>query len=391
MKKICIVTSTRAEYGLLKNLIRRFIADQTFDVKLVVTGTHLCQEYGFTYREIEEDKIQIATKIDIIEHSNDENTNVTASIMAQAMVKFAKYFEENRPAILVLLGDRYETLAIAIAAMNAGIPIAHLHGGETTEGAIDECFRHSITKMSYLHFTSTEEYRKRVIQLGETPERVFNVGALGVENCLSEKLFTKEELEEILDFDLSKPYAIVTYHPVTLEPDKAEYYLKPLLNALSRNRDINYIVTKANADEGGKVINAVLEQYVKTSTNAKLYASLGMKKYLSALKYAIMVIGNSSSGIIEAPSFHIPTINIGNRQRGRIQAESVINCEDNEELIVEAIVKARTVEFNERIKDIKNPYERMQTAEKIVSTIKKKLMQGDIDLMKSFYDIKNDE
>lgn len=390
MKKICIVTSTRAEYGLLKNLIRRFMADQTFDVKLVVTGTHLCQEYGFTYREIEEDKIQIAAKIDIIENNNNANTNVTASVMAQAIVNFTKYFEENRPAMLVLLGDRYETLAIAIAAMNTGIPIAHLHGGETTEGAIDECFRHSITKMSYLHFTSTEAYRKRVIQLGESPERVFNVGALGVENCLSEKLFTKEELEEILEFDLSKPYAIVTYHPVTLEPDKAENYLKPLLVALSRNSDINYIVTRANADEGGSAISAVLEQYVNTSTNAKSYASLGMKKYLSALKYAIMVIGNSSSGIIEAPSFHIPTVNIGNRQRGRIQAESIINCGDKEELIVEAIAKARTVEFNEQIRDIENPYEGCQTAEKIVSTIKKKLMQGNINLMKSFYDIESD-
>ena len=390
MKKICIVTSTRAEYGLLKNLIRRFMADQTFDVKLVVTGTHLCQEYGFTYREIEEDKIQIAAKIDIIENNNNANTNVTASVMAQAIVNFTKYFEENRPAMLVLLGDRYETLAIAIAAMNTGIPIAHLHGGETTEGAIDECFRHSITKMSYLHFTSTEEYRKRVIQLGESPERVFNVGALGVENCLYEKLYSKEELEEILKFDLSVPYAIVTYHPVTLEPDKAENYLKPLLVALSRNSDINYIVTRANADEGGSAISAVLEQYVNTSTNAKSYASLGMKKYLSALKYAIMVIGNSSSGIIEAPSFHIPTVNIGNRQRGRIQAESVINCGDNEELIVEAIAKARTVEFNEQIRDIENPYEGCQTAEKIVSTIKKKLMQGNINLMKSFYDIESD-
>ena len=276
-----------------------------------------------TYKEIEKDGIKIDEKIEIL-LSADTPSAISKS-MGLAMISFADYFEKLKPDMLIVLGDRYETLAIATVAMNKRIPIAHLHGGETTEGAIDESIRHAITKMSYLHFTSTEEYRNRVIQLGEDPERVFSVGAIGIENILNEKLMSKLELEKSINFVLDKPYAIVTFHPVTLEENNSKEQVKELLDSLDTFNDMKFIFTKANADSGGRVINEMIDNYVNSHENAVAFNSLGLTRYLSALKYCTMVIGNSSSGLLEVPSFGIPTINIGDRQKGRLQADSIIN------------------------------------------------------------------
>lgn len=351
---ICVVTATRAEYGLLRPVIKGMMNNDAFDVHVAVTGMHLSPEFGLTYKEIEADGVPIEKKIEIL-LSADTPVAVSKS-MALAVAGFADYFSDRSFDMLLLLGDRYETLAVAIAAMNAGIPIAHMHGGEITEGAIDDAIRHAITKLSYLHFTSTEEYRRRVIQLGEDPTRVFNVGATGVENILNMEKLSRDELASDLDFDLSEPYAIMTFHPVTLENATAEQQVGELLKAIESFPDLNYIVTKANADKDGRVINACFEKYAADHDNVKVFTSLGMKRYLSALNYADMVIGNSSSGIIEAPSFHIPTVNIGDRQRGRTRANSVIDCKAELKDIVRAINTARSPEMQNKLKNIKNPY-----------------------------------
>lgn len=385
MNKLCIVTATRAEYGIMKNLIQKFQSDSFFDVRLVVTGTHLSGEYGFTYQEIEQDDITIDDKIDILS-GNDSYVGISET-MANCMNQFARYFDRKRPDLLLILGDRYEILAVCIAAMVANIPIAHIHGGETTEGAIDEAIRHSITKMSYLHFTSTKEYRRRVIQLGENPERVFCVGALGVENALNENLFTQSELEQQLRFDFFKPYAVVTYHPETLGMVDSCEEVQQLLAVIKENNSMNFIITKSNADYGGHKINNILDEFGKRQDNVKVFASLGMKRYLSVLKYAKMVIGNSSSGIVEAPSFHIPTINIGERQRGRTQAKSVINCAPSFNAILNAMNEAQSIDFIASLQSIINPYSGNQTSEQIKIQIKKYLEMTTIDLKKRFYDL----
>ena len=294
MVKICIVTATRAEYGLLRPVINGMLKDPDYDVNIVVTGMHLSPEFGLTYREIETDGVPISKKIDIL-LSADTPAAVSKS-MGLALISFGEYFSENNFDMVLLLGDRYETLAVACAAVNARIPIAHMHGGEITEGAVDDAFRHAITKMSYLHFTSTEAYRRRVIQLGEDPERVFAVGSTGVENIENAELFSRDNLSDELDMDLSKDYAVVTFHPVTLENYTAEEQANELLGAIDEFPKMNFIITKANADQNGRIINSLLEGYAVNHSNVKIFDSLGMKRYLSALKYARMVIGNSSSG-----------------------------------------------------------------------------------------------
>lgn len=289
--------------------------------------------------------------------------------------------------MVVILGDRYEALAAATAAVIHRIPITHIHGGELTLGAIDDAIRHSITKMSTLHFTSTEEYRRRVIQLGEEAERVFYVGALGVENIKTQKLMEKEELAQSLGTALDMPYIMVTFHPVTLENNTAGEQFENLLSALEQYKEYHIIFTKANADTEGRVINQKIDQYVKQNiSRASAYASLGMQRYLSTLKYCEMVIGNSSSGIMEAPSFQVPTVNIGNRQLGRIRAESVIDCENSIEDICMAIGKAKEIKEEGILQNLKNPYERSGTSEKILSEMKKFLMQDKMT-EKKFYDI----
>jgi len=383
MKKICILTATRAEFGLLKPIIVKLKDSPEFDVRVVATGAHLSPEFGLTYKDIEKDGINIDAKIEIL-LSADTPSAISKS-MGLAMISFADYFEKLNPDMLVVLGDRYETLAVCCVAMNQRIPITHLYGGETTEGAIDESIRHAITKLSYLHFTSTEEYRHRVIQLGEQPNRVFCVGAIGIENILHEKLMSKYELEDSIDFRLDKPYALVTFHPVTLEDSNSTEQIRDLLNVLEKQKKMKFIFTKANADTDGRIINQLIDKYVKENDNAVAFASLGINRYLSALKYCTMVIGNSSSGLIEAPSFGIPTINIGDRQKGRLQADSVISCEPIQMEIEKAILLAMTDEFKEKARNTINPYGDGNSSDKIIDTINEFLLKNKVDLKKIFY------
>lgn len=348
MKVISILTATRAEYSLLKPIIKRFNETGDFDIRVVVTGTHLSAEFGMTYKEIEQDGIAVDRKIEIL--MSGDSASCISKTMGIAMISFADYFSYLNPDLLIVLGDRYETLAVCCVAMNQRIPIAHLYGGEETEGAVDNSIRHSITKLSYLHFTSTDEYRRRVIQLGEHPNRVFNVGAIGVENIYRTQLLSKDELEASIGYKLDKPYAVVTFHPTTLEDNSSEIQIEALLEACNEFKGMSFIFTKANADTDGRVINQRIDDFVQRNDNAIAFASLGSIRYLSALKYSSMVIGNSSSGIIEAPSFGIPTINIGDRQKGRIQAESVINCHPTKEDIKRAINVGLSQEFREACK-----------------------------------------
>lgn len=387
MKRIGIMTGTRAEYGLLKSLMQEINKDNDLELYLIVSGMHLSPEFGMTYKEIEEDGFEINAKVEML-LSSDSPAGISKSI-GLGVIGFADEFQRADLDMLILLGDRYEALSAAISAMVMRIPIAHLHGGELTEGAIDEGIRHSITKMSYLHFTSTEQYRNRVIQLGENPERVFYVGALGVENIKKINLMTKEELEKSIHFEIDENTVVVTYHPVTLENNTVEEQFLNLLKVLDRNPKIRMIFTKANADTNGRIVNELIDKYVaQNSERACAFMSLGQKRYLSALKYCRIVIGNSSSGIIEAPSFGKPIINIGDRQKGRICADSVINCGYTQQEIQQAMETALTKEFENKASNCRNPYEKENTAANIISVIKDYLLNDKIKLKKGFYDIK---
>lgn len=382
MKKrvISVFTATRAEYHLLYRVIKRIADDPTLELDLIVSGTHLSEKYGHTIDAIIEDGFKISDKIETI----TEQCSVD-SIISKTLIGTSQHFTRVKSDFLIVLGDRYELMGVVIAAANAHVPIAHIHGGETTIGAIDEAVRHAVSKFSYLHFTSCEAYRKRVIQLGEHPSRVFNCGALGVENILNQKLLTREELEKSLGFSL-KQYAVVTYHPVTLEDEDPRKQISELFAALSKWENMSFIITKANADKGGDKINEAIDEYAEKKDNVRCVASLGLVRYLSALKYSKMVIGNSSSGIIEAPSFCIPTINIGDRQKGRIRCQSVIDCEPREESIVSAMEKAMDAEFLKSIQSMPQIYGDGSASSIIVSQIKKTIEQG-VQLKKSFYDI----
>lgn len=384
MKKICVVTGTRAEYGLLRPLIKRINEDNQLELQIIATGMHLSPEFGSTYKEIENDGFNIDEKIEIL-LSSDTPVGISKSI-GLGIIGFADVFERLKPDMIIILGDRYEVFAAASAAMVSRIPIAHLHGGETTEGAIDEAIRHSITKMSYLHFTSTEKYRQRVIQLGEDPERVFNVGAIGIESIKELKLLNKSELEKSISFKLDKKTALVTFHPVTLENNTSKKQFKELLNALDKFKDLKIIFTKANSDTNGRIINSMIDEYVYSNKNRTIaFTSIGQLRYLSAMKYIDLVIGNSSSGIIEAPSFNVPTINIGDRQKGRTQAQSIINCKPIKQDIYYSIIKALSEKFINSIKDASNPYGNGVVSKKILMRIKESLNTG-IELKKVFYD-----
>lgn len=386
MKRIGIMTGTRAEYGLLKSLMQEINKDNDLELYLIVSGMHLSPEFGMTYQEIEEDGFQINAKVEML-LSSDSPAGISKSI-GLGVIGFADEFQRADLDMLILLGDRYEALSAAISAMVMRIPIAHLHGGELTEGAIDEGIRHSITKMSYLHFTSTEQYRNRVIQLGENPDRVFYVGALGVENIKKINLMTKEELEKSIHFEIDENTVVVTYHPVTLEKNTVEEQFLNLLKVLDRNPKIRMIFTKANADTNGRIVNELIDKYAaQNSERACAFMSLGQKRYLSALKYCRIVIGNSSSGIIEAPSFGKPIINIGDRQKGRICADSVINCGYTQQEIQQAMETALTEEFENKARNCRNPYEKENTAANIISVIKDYLLNDKINLKKRFYDL----
>jgi len=380
--RVAFCTGTRAEYGLLKPLIEQFMSDPNVDTGLIVTGMHLCKEYGNTIEVIQADNIPIWDTIDILLSSNTQSSIVKS--MGLALLGFSESLSKLKPDILVLLGDRFEAFCAAAAAVVLNIPIAHIHGGELTEGAIDDAFRHAITKMSYLHFASTEEYRKRIIQMGEEPDRVFNVGSLGVENIKKLKLLDRDELQRQLGIDLSKPYCVCTFHSETLEPDKTIDHLYELIGALDKHESLNIIFTAANSDYNGAEINRIIQDYAMAhSEKAHFFHNLGQIKYLSLLQFAQFIIGNSSSGIIEAPSLKIPTINIGSRQRCRIRASSVIDCESNQEAIANAIRSVCYGKHNNRI-DYTNPYEMHNTSENIHSIIIKRLP---IVLNKHFYEL----
>lgn len=384
MKKIGIVTGTRAEYGLLKPIMQSIDKDEGLELCVIVTGMHLEERFGETYKEIEEDKIPIAYRIPMCLGSDTPKEIVHS--MSMELEGFSKVFQEAKLDLLIVLGDRFEIEIAALAAVIFRLPIAHIHGGELTEGLIDDVIRHSITKMSTLHFTSTGKYAKRVIQMGEQPERVFNVGALGVENIKKISLLEREELIEKFGEVFKSEYIVVTYHPVTLENTSAESQFQNLLDVLSVHEEYNYVLTHANADAGGGIINTMIEDYVSQHTNCTAFVSMGQVGYLSALKYCTAVMGNSSSGIIEAPTFHIPTLNIGERQAGRVRAETVLDCGYTREEIAETFKKAVSSEFRASCADMENPYEGKETAQTIVNIIKE-YFDKKSSIKKKFYTI----
>ncbi|MBO4643807.1 MAG: UDP-N-acetylglucosamine 2-epimerase (hydrolyzing) [Alphaproteobacteria bacterium] len=384
MRKISLITTSRADYGIQSNLIKLLQSDPEIDFSLIVSGTHLSKKHGETYREIENDGVKIAKKINI--GMDDENDLFVERVFSNAVMKFSKALREFSPDIAVLLGDRYEMLAAAIACCFNNIPIAHLHGGEATQGATDEFFRHAITKAAHLHFTSCEDYRRRVIQLGEAPERVFNVGSLGVENVLKVSPLSKEELEKSLGINFLEENLLVTFHPVTLEKGDAERQIDELLAALNELPDTMIVFTHPNADAEGDVITRRIQDFVKAKPNRYLFASLGMKRYFSMIRQVDAVVGNSSSGIIEVPSFKKATVNIGSRQAGRIQAASVINCEPEKEDILRAIRKSYDPAFRETLKSVENPYDKKATAENILRILKTCELKDIV--RKKFHDIK---
>ena len=379
--RISAITTTRADYGIMRPLLLKLNKEKWCDLRICVSGTHLLEDYGYTTNEIIEDKLNIVYKLKI-NSIEDNQVLKTADIMAETVKGFTEYFLDEKPDVVLLLGDRYEIFEVASSATICNIPIIHIAGGETTQGAMDEVFRHSITKMSYLHLASTEVYRNRIIQLGEDPKRVFNTGALGVENVKKVKCLDKKELEKQLNFQLDKDYAVVTFHPVTLENNSAIKQLKELLKVLNKHKEMKFIITKANADIDGEKINNELEKFVRKNKHCLLVSSLGTLKYFSAIKYSKCVIGNSSSGIVEVPSFNKPTINIGDRQKGRIQANSIINCKPIYEDIEKALGKA--LRFNEKVI---NPYGNGNSSDKMLKIIKKTFIDNDVDLKKEFYDL----
>ncbi len=382
MRKICVVTGSRAEYGILRGLMAAIKNDPALSLQIIATNQHLSKRQGETYKEIEKDGFTIDCKVYMADDGAPDNANSVAKSVGRGVSGFADAFDILRPDMLLILGDRYEMLAVASAALIYKIPIAHLHGGEITEGAFDDAIRHAITKMSHLHFTSTEAYRKRVIQLGEQPERVFNVGALGVENVLKNDFMSKEEIERSLDFELTDKCFLCTYHPVTLSDMSSETQVLDLLDALDNYKDYHIIFTYSNSDTDSQIIIRRIQEYVDKSAGRCMFIpSLGQRRYFSALKHMTAVLGNSSSGIIEVPSFGIPTLNIGDRQKGRIAADSVVNCGCSAEEIKEGL--AKVVAYGHR--KVANPYYKEGTCDAIMNVIRTYPLENLIQ--KHFYDL----
>ena len=383
-RKICVVTGTRAEYGSLYWLIKEIENDNKLELQIIVTGMHLSPEFGLTYKEIEKD-FKIDKKIEIL-LSSDTSIGLSKT-MGLAQISFAEAYDDLKPDIIVVLGDRYEIFSAVSAAMIARIPIVHLHGGEATEGVIDEAIRHSITKMSHLHFTATEDYKNRVVQLGEEPNRVFNVGGIGIENIKRLKLLTKDEFEKSIDFKLNIKNILVTFHPVTLENKTTKKQFQELLDAIDELKDTNIIFTKTNSDTDGRVINRMIDQYInKNSDKSTGATSLGQLKYLSALQYVDAVVGNSSSGLLEAPSFKIATINIGDRQNGRIKAKSVIDCLPEKKILMKIFETIYSNKFKKILKNVKNPYDKGHASQEIVKILKTVKLEN--ILKKKFFNIR---
>ncbi|MGC5324877.1 UDP-N-acetylglucosamine 2-epimerase [Brevibacillus sp. SYSU BS000544] len=385
-RKICIVTGTRAEYGLLYWLMKEIQIDTELELQIIVTGMHLSPDHGLTYQIIEQDGYVINEKVEML-LASDTPVGITKSI-GLATIGFADALNRLRPDIMVVLGDRYEILAAVQAALVAKIPVAHIHGGETTEGAIDEAIRHSITKMSQIHFVAADVYRNRVIQLGEHPSRVYCFGAPGIENINKLSLLRKEELEAELGISFDRPTFLVTYHPVTLSNEPTEQGMESLLLSLERFTDSNIIFTMPNSDTNGKIIAQMVHNFVKRhNERSKVFVSLGQMRYLSTIKYCDVVIGNSSSGIIEAPFFKKPTVNIGDRQKGRLKASSVIDTVEIEEEITKSIKYALSPAFQEKLKSTASLYGTGNVSRKMKETLK--TVKLDNILMKTFYDNTN--
>lgn len=383
MRKVCVITATRAEYGLLKPLMQLIKESNQLQLQIIATGAHLSPEFGLTYKNIENDGFIIDEKVEILLSSDTPGS--IAKTMGMAMMGMADVLPKLKPDLIVILGDRYEMLSIASAATIFRIPIAHLHGGEITEGAYDDAIRHSITKMSHLHFTSTEEYKKRVIQMGESPENVFNVGAIGLDNIRDLKLLSKEELEADLDIKFKKYNYQVTFHPETLGNLSSSEQFQNLLNVVEKQEDSFFIFTKANADTDGRIINQMIDDFVQKHSNiAKTFNSLGTLRFLSVVKICTAIVGNSSSGILEAPSLHTPTINIGDRQKGRIQASSITNVDNSENGISSGFESVKKIVAENKLSEVKNPYDNGGASQEILNKI---LEFKTIQTNKSFYNL----
>lgn len=383
MRKICVITGTRAEYGLLSRLMRMIQDDAETQLQIVATNMHLSPKFGNTYQEIENDGFTIDYKVPIIDENAPDTAATTVKSMAKAVSGFADAYEVLRPDLIVILGDRYEMLAAASAALLFRIPIAHLYGGEITEGAYDDAIRHCITKMSHLHFTSTEAYRQRVIQLGEQPDRVFYVGAIGVENAKRVPLMSQTEIEENLGFKLGRDTVLATYHPVTNDVSNVDDFFK----ALDESKDLRILFTMPNSDTGGQIIVDKINQFVAQHSERSIaFTSLGRKRYLSVLQYVGAVIGNSSSGLVEVPSFHIPTLNIGSRQQGRAFGDSVVHCAADFPSIKNGLHEIFAPEVRKRAEQATNPYEKADTAQNIFEVIRNYPIEN--LTLKHFYDIR---
>jgi len=386
MRKIAIVTGTRAEYGLLYRIIKGIHEDKELELQLIVTGMHLSPEFGLTVKEIEKDGFPIAERVEML-LSSDTETAITTS-MGLGMIGFAKAYERLKPDILVILGDRFEILSAVASAIPFRIPVAHIHGGEATEGVMDELFRHAITKMSNMHFPSMRIYANRIIQMGELSEKIFCFGSPGLDNIYKLNLLNREKLYQELVLPIDKKVGVVTYHPVTMEKDTAEFHMYELLKAIQEFQDIYWVFTLPNADVGGRTLIKTINDFISKNLDiGKSFTSLGQLKYLSLLKYATVMVGNSSSGIIEAPSFELPVVNISDRQNGRIRAENVIDepiCEKSR--IISAINKAISKKFRNSLKGLKNPYGDGDASAKIVKTLKTILLSG--IAKKQFNDLK---
>ncbi len=384
-RKICVVTGTRAEYGLLYWLMKEIQSDEALELQIVATGSHLSPEFGLTYREIEKDGFSIDEKVEML-LSSDTPVGVTKA-MGLALIGFADVFQRLSPDIVVVLGDRYEILVAVEAALVANIPIAHIHGGEITEGAIDDSIRHAITKMAHLHFVAAPEYRKRVIKMGENPAHVYEVGAVGFDNIVKMPLMSLDELEESLQFPLGEKFFLVTYHPVTVECVRRSDALQNLFDALDAFPDYRVLITKSNGDAGGREINRKIDKYAVARENrVSCHTSLGQLRYLSAMKYAMVVAGNSSSGIVEAPVLKTPTVNIGDRQKGRLRFSSVIDCGEEKEAIGAAIQIALSEDFRRGLKDMVLPHADGNIAVRIKNILRDEPLEG--LFQKQFFDLK---
>ncbi|HRI34278.1 MAG TPA: UDP-N-acetylglucosamine 2-epimerase [Saprospiraceae bacterium] len=382
--KICVITGTRADYGLLYWLLKRIQSEKKFQLQIIATAMHLLKEFGETYKIIESDGFTINKKVKI-PLINDSPSHISQA-MGIAQIGFTKALKTLKPDLILILGDRFEIFSAAITSTVLNIPIAHCHGGETTQGAIDEPLRHSITKMSHLHFTSTQKYRNRVIQLGENPRTVFNVGALGIENINRLKLLNKSDFEKAIGFKLGRKNILVTFHPVTLENNTSKKQFIDLLKVVDELTDVHVIFTKPNADTNGQIITKLIDVYVSKNPERSIsFISMGQLRYLSCLQFVDVVAGNSSSGLIEVPSFKTATINIGDRQKGRIKANSVIDCDANYMAIKKAFIKAYSKSFRSKLKFTKNPYGNKNASNEIMRILKRSDFKN--ILKKKFYDI----